>query len=118
MAIHPFTLDYSDANVIKNLQVETIQTVKKSTMTKETNNKKNPKKRSFHSEKQDEFAKELTLVFDKMDLVFEYIIGNHKINIKVYDKYKELILEDSLEDLEDLLISIKNEKGKIIDLKV
>lgn len=118
MAIHPFTLDYSDAQTIKNLQVEAIQTVRKSSMSEKTNNRVKDRKKYYSKEKQNKFGKELTLVFNKLDLIFEYSIGNHKINIRIYDKYNELIMEDDLDDLENLLLSIKNEKGKIIDLKI
>lgn len=118
MAIHPFTLDYSDAQTIQKLQVQAVQTVRKSSISEKTNNRIKERKKFHDKEKQNKHGKELKIVFSKLDLIFEYSIDNHKINIKIYDKYNELILEDNIEDLEDLLASIKNEKGKIIDLKI
>lgn len=117
MAIHPFTLDYSDAQVIKSIQVEAIQTVRKTSTAQKIDNK-DKKKKNFNREKQERLGKELKVIFNSFDLIFEYLIGNDQIIVKIYDKNKELILEDAIESFEELLESIKKDKGKIIDLKI
>ncbi|MEG0642053.1 MAG: hypothetical protein RR515_05600 [Clostridium sp.] len=118
MAVNLFTLDYYDKQVIKNLQVKAIQTVKKGSNSEKTNNKKKQKNKQLSENEQNEYGKELKMIFHELDLNFEYIIEKYKISVKVYDKDRKLILEDNIENLKSLLLSIKNEKGKIIDFKI
>lgn len=118
MAIHPFTLDYSDVQKIKSLQVEAIETVRKSSIITKTDNKKKEKRKSFSKDKQNRLGKELKIIFNELELEFIYTIGQNNINLKIYDKNNKFILEDNLEDLEDILNSMKKEKGKILDLKI
>ncbi|MEF9934238.1 MAG: hypothetical protein RR789_03060 [Clostridium sp.] len=118
MAINLFTLDYSDPNIVKVMQQKAIQTVKKGTESQRPNNSKKDNKRRFSKDKQEIHGRELVLIFNKLDLKFEYIIEKDRILIRVLDKDYNLILEEVIDNLYDLLLSIKRDTGKIIDLKI
>lgn len=118
MAINPFTLDYSDSNVIKSMQVQALNTVKSTSTSQKIKLKQEKKKKIIKKEKQESLGKKVSLIFEKLDLIFKYIIDDYKIIIKIYDKNNKLILEDEIEDFNELLNSIKNDKGKIIDFKI
>ncbi|MEF9951641.1 MAG: hypothetical protein RR840_10200 [Clostridium sp.] len=118
MAINLFTLDYSDPNIVKIMQQKAIQTVKKGSGSERSNNNKKDNKRNQDKNKQKSYGKELKIIFEKLDLNFEYIIEKERILVRVLDKDNNLILEDIIDNLYDLLLSIKSDTGKIIDLKI
>ncbi len=118
MAINPITLDYSDSNAIKSLQMQALNTVKSTSTLGKVKLKQDKKKEIIKKEQQKSLGKKVSLIFEKLGMIFEYVVEDYRIVIKIYDKNKKLILEDEIEDFNELLNSIKNDKGKIIDFKI
>ena len=118
MAINPFTLDYSDSNVIKSMQIQALNTVKDTSASQKIKLKQEKKKEIIKKEEQENLGRKVSLIFEKLDMIFKYSIKDYRIIIRIYDKNKTLILEDEIEDFNELLNSIKNDKGKIIDFKI